>query len=188
MWFLMTTYLWWKQEGACTAHTETSVQLRCSGQAIVVSCLTSGIWTVPQLGEGTKRKSFLWYGGCSQKLTCFWQLGSSMTVHFQRDWFEGTASQKKRLSAGWSVTGGGIVQGEKNWKTEWTLKDFSADMNLYHSSHLYKGDPALISSLRTMEVALSFMAKAVGRGGLKVQMISQAYTESECGLGIIIES
>lgn len=57
-------------------------------------------------------------------------------------------------------------------------------MNLYLSSHLFKGNAAFISSLWTMEVALSLIAMAVAGGGqtLKVQMVSQAYTRSECGL------
>lgn len=75
-----------------------------------------------------------------------------------------------------------MVQGKK-WK-DTSLKDFDADMNLYLSSHLFKRDDALISSLWTKEVSLSLMAKAVAEGELKVQMVSQAYTRSKRRLGL----
>lgn len=65
-----------------------------------------------------------------------------------------------------------------------SLKDFGAGKNPYLSSHLFKGDAAFISSLWTMELALSLMAKAAGGKELQVQMVSQAYRRSKCGLGI----
>lgn len=65
-----------------------------------------------------------------------------------------------------------------------SLKDFDAGKNPYLSSHLFKGDAAFISSLWTMELALSLMAKAAGGKELQVQMVSQAYRRSKCGLGI----
>lgn len=64
-----------------------------------------------------------------------------------------------------------------------SLKDFNADKNQYLSSHLFKGEAAFISSLWTMELALSLMAKAAGGKELKVQIVSQSYRRSKCGLG-----
>lgn len=65
-----------------------------------------------------------------------------------------------------------------------TRRDFDAGKNQYLSSHLFKGGAASISSLWTMELALSLVAKAAGVKELKVQMVSQVSRRSKCGLGI----
>lgn len=74
--------------------------------------------------------------------------------------------------------------GEKKGMIVSSLRDFGAGRNQYFGSHLFKGDAASISSSWTMELALSLMAKAERVKELKVQVVSQAYRRSKCGLGI----